>query len=346
MKEPLSWKVQNYDLIPREDIEIRTFLDAVLSRVESGSVHWPPPNPRRSFIRGAVYDCRGALIPNSQRRGGAAGDLVLSTNPPSLTPRERAAASEIRKPGRWLYAGNWMQGFGHFLVETLPSLWPLVRDEDNVDGICAHRFTSRNTAAWQFELINLLTQAPVHVVDDQPCTIEELVIGDRPYHYQQSVSPCAADVWDRISTRAAGDNDYEGDPIYISRRKFDATNLRKGVASGREFSNGDDVDALFATLGFRIVHPEELDVLSQIRIVRAAPVIAGQSGSGLHLSVFAKPGAKVIEVNDARSDSVIMGTQLAISAVKKQKMVQIPYIANPDNRINIESLKDGVMDLL
>lgn len=42
--------------------------------------------------------------------------------------------------------------------------------------------------------------------------------------------------------------------------------------------------------------PEDLSVLDQVRLGRFAPIIAGQGGSALHLSVSSKRGARVLKL--------------------------------------------------
>jgi capsular polysaccharide biosynthesis protein len=49
-----------------------------------------------------------------------------------------------------------------------------------------------------------------------------------------------------------------------------------------------------------VVHPETLPITEQIELVRGARVLAGLSGSALHLSAFAEPGTQVLTVGDRR----------------------------------------------
>ncbi|MFB7250220.1 DUF563 domain-containing protein [Microbacterium sp. NPDC056234] len=339
MTQP-GWQVRDYPAMPAEVLKMETYDDAILSRAESGAVYWDAPNPRRSFVRGAVYDQRGALINQSQRKGGMNSDMVLSVNPPVITSREIREATSARESGQWLYGGSWMHGFGHFLVETLPTLWPLLDSASEFIGICAHRFNSRKTYEWQYEIVGLLDVGEVRVIDDTPVSFEKLAVATRPYHYQVAIHPRAAMVWDKVSMATDPLNDDSGaSPIYLSRTRFQRDMQSRGVATGREFSNGNDVDRVFADRGFTVIYPETLSVLEQIRLARAAPIIAGVAGSALHLSVFAKPGARVIEVGDARTGGSLVATQRAISAVKEQPTAQIPYQGDSSGAVDLAHLK-------
>ncbi|WP_242086137.1 DUF563 domain-containing protein [Microbacterium lacticum] len=342
-----GWKIYEYPTLPPEHAVTQSVSGAIASKAESGSVHWDAPNPRRSFVRGAVYTANGRLVELSQRKGGMNSDMVLSVNPPVLSSRERAESTANMYRGRWLYAGSWMHGFGHFLVETLPTLWPLVEGRDDFDGICAHRFNSLRTFEWQFDLLGFLTDKPVHVVDDVPSSYEELIVVARPYHYQVAIHPIATAAWDAIAGRAtAGAPDEDTTPVYLSRSRFQADQESRGVVSGREVRNSEDVDDVFASRGFRIAFPETLSVTEQIRLARSASVLAGAAGSALHLSVFAKPGARVIELGDARTRSRVVATQQAISSVKHQLTAQIAYTERGAGVIDLQLLDESLAALL
>lgn len=333
------WKVYSFPRMADDQVTSQVVTAAVLSRAESGSVYWDAPNPRRSFVRGAVYDDRGRLIQMSQRKGGMNADMVLSVNPPVLSAREKHEARAHAIPGHWLYGGSWMHGFGHFLVETLPTLWPLATTDADFDGICAHRFNSLRTHDWQFELAGLLsTRGRVEVIDDRPVTVERLTVPARAYHYQVAIDPIAQTVWDLIAERATiGVPPSDDHPVYLSRTRFQQDQASRGVVTGREFRNAEEVDALFEKAGFRVVFPETLSATEQVRLARSASILAGPSGSALHLSVFSRPGARVIEVGDARTGSSLVATQQAISSVKTQPTAQIPYLAGSEGEVDVRA---------
>ena len=341
------WTIYSFPNLPDELIVAETVQGAIASRAESGAVYWDAPNPRRSYVRGAIYDGSGRLINLSQRKGGMNSDMVLSVNPPVLSRRERGEAIERTHAGRWLYAGSWMHGFGHFLVETLPTLWPLLEDPRGFDGICAHRFNSLKTFDWQFEIVGLLSSKPIHVIDDDPSRYAELVVPARTYHYQVAIHPVATRVWDLVSSRAAeGASDSDGPSIYLSRSRFQAEQLANGVTSGREVKNSEAVDDVFAAFGFRVVYPETLAVTEQIRLARQAPIVAGAAGSALHLSVFTKPGARVIELGDTRTGSNVVATQRAISSAKRQPTAHIAYAEATPGSVDLDHLRSRLRELL
>lgn len=338
-----AWQIRSYAALPDEEISLVTAAEATLSRSDSGRIYWDNPSPA-SYVRGAAYDANRRLITSSQRRGGVRADMVVSVNPLAITPQERRQADTALE-GRWLYAGSWMHGFGHFLVETLPALWPLLDGAEGFNGIAAHRFNSPRLFDWQFALARLIADMPVHVVMDNPATVEELVVPGRPYHYQQAAHHIAGKVWDAVSAAAAPDNDTSGEPVYLSRSRFEAENMKSGVKTGREFLNSEEVDELFSSRGFKVVYPETLSVIEQVRLARAAPILAGKSGSALHLSAFSKRGARVIELGDSRTRDRMVNTQQAISAVKEQEAAMIPYVVDSEGGVDLAAAS-ARLDLL
>ena len=77
--------------------------------------------------------------------------------------------------------------------------------------------------------------------------------------------------------------------------------------------------------GFDVVHPENLPIAEQIRLASGAAVIGGNSGSALHLSAFAPPGRRVIEVGDSRAPHRPVVMQTIIDSVRQHPQAHIPY---------------------
>jgi capsular polysaccharide biosynthesis protein len=78
--------------------------------------------------------------------------------------------------------------------------------------------------------------------------------------------------------------------IYISRDKF----RDRTISSKRELSNEDEIKAIVRARGIEVVYPEELPWNEQVNLFSNARLIVGESGSGLHNSIFAPEGAIVL----------------------------------------------------
>jgi capsular polysaccharide biosynthesis protein len=105
------------------------------------------------------------------------------------------------------------------------------------------------------------------------------------------------------SVAATGQSPIENPLIYVSRR-----NWQEIRPNSRALANRDDVEAVFQRAGYTIVCPEQHSVAEQIAVFRQASVIAGESGSGLHNSVFMQPGARVICIQSGRQTHLIQAS--------------------------------------
>ncbi|MHA7219721.1 glycosyltransferase family 61 protein [Arthrobacter sp. MDT1-48-3] len=330
---PQHWTIYRYAETPAAQITMSEVRLAYLSASDSGHIYWDHPAPL-AYVRGAVHESNGKLVAESQRRGGMDGDFVISVNPPFLSPREREEAQHRVLRGRWLYAGSWMYGFGHFLIETLPTLWPLLDEQANFDGIAAHRFNFNQVHSWQNEIVGLIFAGGIEIVREGPMRVENLTVPVRPSQYKRSIAPIAARVWDTVAANAG-----EGGrrPVYLSRTLFEENMTAKGVDQGRKYSNSSAVDDLFRARGFDVLFPESMSATDQIRAVKTAPIVAGQSGSALHLAAF-NQGGKILEIGDRRTPDAVLSAQQAISFAKNQLVAKVPYEGDGNQNLDLNHL--------
>ncbi len=268
-------------------------------RIDRGPVRW---------IRGAVYDGAGELVPSSQREwNGDAQDPVAADPERVEVPR-----GTHRLRGDWLYAGHWCGHFGHFLLELLPNLWPDPSTHGPLAGVLVHHpargpvarrrarsgLLQPDTTSWQREFIHLAGYGELNlrVVNQRPVRVARLLVPSRPVLLKQWARPPAVDLWQRISSAVGSRGPHRR--VYLSRTSFHAD------ASARVRSDQAwDVllDSRFANAGFAVVHPETMPIAEQIELVRGARVLAGLSGSAMHLSAFAEPGTTVLSIGDRRT---------------------------------------------
>lgn len=308
------WSVEEFPLQPQEELRLRRVDDATLTPFATGRLRQAWGQPSR-YVQGAVYDRLGNLVPASQRLGGFRHDHAVQGDPdrlPSLTtpPRELS--------GTWLYGGHWMNHFGHFLTETVTTLWP----RRQIDGVVFHRFWfGAEAREWQRDALRLLDlpSEPV-VVDDQAVTVERLLVPTRPFVPNGYVLPAALEVWKRM--RMASEPWLYGSTqrIFLSRSRFNPLRASQGRSARRGASNDEHLDQLFADRGYLVMHPQDIPLPQQIAVVAGARLLAGSSGSALHLSVFADPGCRVLEVGDARGSKRPVLTQRILTHALGQRL--------------------------
>lgn len=260
---------------------------------------------------GAVYTRDGGLVPQSLRAGGFDGDHVTPRDPPVL----EGVRGDVHLGGRWLYGGHWMGAFGHFLTETLTSLWP---EPPAVRGLIFHRFL-QHPVVWPWQLVLLERSGwrlPFYVAE-RVVDVDELLVPSRPFRPGRCTGPESARAWRRGVRPAA-----PGPPVFLSRSRLGAH---------RQRSRGDErLDAGFAALGFRVLHPQTLTLAEQLDATGGAPVIAGVSGSALHLSALVPDGPRLLELGDSRTPDHPIRTQVVIDAARRRETAFVPFLVADD----------------
>lgn len=186
--------------------------------------------------------------------------------------------------GAWLYAGPLHRHFGHLIVDSLSRLWPLVCDDrfaqlgilhvgEPLDELTLRVFAELGVGADRFR----------HVTD--PVVVERLLVPTRGYLHLDGTSMAMEQLFlqlgDRIAASAPA-SDAKASRVFLSRSGW-----RQDVR-GMFDEQVHRLDDFFAQLGFRIVHPEGLDLAEQIQLARAATHLAGCTGSAHHILAFAR----------------------------------------------------------
>lgn len=311
-----------------------------------GYVQTPMPSPKR-FITGAVYTASGELVTASQRIGGFSGDQYIAADLPKVAPRrERSSLDRFGRgsdrtgttslDGLWVYGGHWMDHFGHFITETLTSVPIETGTDEPVRGLVMHPTLPTRHATvndWRDRLSDLAgLPTRRHIVSNGDCFPERLVVARRRLSLNAFARPGATALWDRVRDAVVPDP-QPSERIFFSRRRFESALAEKDPNAVNNRAslawNAEELEASFERAGFRVVHPETLSIDDQIRTVANAAVIAGGSGTALHLSAFATAGTRVLELGDLRTGARPLPNQRVVCSAQGQEMAYIP--ADPDS---------------
>lgn len=286
--------------------ELATIKNAALTPFQVERV-----DDRRRSVSGAVY-MDGRLVSISQRAGGRGGDLVESNDQEAISGQ----SGFDQLAGKWLYGGHWMGQFGHFIIETLPTLWPRVE----VDGIIFHPFIFESSISqWQVTLIRRLGfQVPIFIAR-QGCMVEELVVPERPVVLNELVAPEAVNVWARVASPPSPSR-----LVFLSRSRL--------LGDPRSIDGDERLDDMMAANGFDVIHPQELPIDEQLDVIAGASTLAGVSGSALHLSAFAPPHSEVLELGDARTPHRALPNQRVIDDAIGRQSGFVPFLATDGSR--------------
>lgn len=278
-----------------------------------------------TVMTGAVHDHDGALVVASQREWAGDPFVPVAGDPERVRIPEHAPRLE----GTWLYVGHWTGHFGHFLLEVLTNLWPEPEQTlPGLRGLLAHRsfrgdadplaprtrVAHKDPKRMHIDLIDLAGYGglDLQVVRTRPTRVDHLLVPQRPVLLKSWAKPPAVTVWRRISAAVGTRGPHRR--VYLSRTLFHLENPDRPRSNRTERTWDAHLDQAFARAGFHVVHPERLSIRDQVALVRGAEVIAGSSGSALHLAIFAEPGTRVLEVGDARSPGTPMESQRMVDA--------------------------------
>ena len=197
--------------------------------------------------------------------------------------------------------------FGHALLDTPARLWAL--EEPGLLPEQPWTFVgfrvqglAKAPARWPGYLHDILSALDI---DPVKIWFPDRAVQFRSLYIPRRVSPFGPGgigapyfrtmrrIGDRIVLKSAASPDPAPGPdrIYLSRRRL-RTDPRRILDAGE-----DRLEALFAARGFAIVHPQEHPLADQIRMIRAANLVAGTVGSQLHLTVFCdRPNVRLFRI--------------------------------------------------
>lgn len=238
------------------------------------------------------------LLPDTYRHNQWAAlthTKLLEYGPRFAVPKPWRPGVPPRLEGTFLHLDNEFRGhFGHLLTESLSRVWAwpeaLAIDPD-VRVLLGS--TKPRPRPLEYELM-LYEAAGIPreriVVIDRPVRVDRLISGTPLFSHPQYVHPRIAQTWrevgDRLADQAA-DRDWPR-RFFVGRR-----------SDKRACVNGAEVEAIFAEYGFEVLYPEDYSLGEQVRLFRAAEVVAGYAGSGLFQIAFVPEPTHVIMVGAA-----------------------------------------------
>ncbi len=187
-------------------------------------------------------------------------------------------------PEAVLWSGPAFTVFGHMLLDFLPRL----------EMILGH-FPSRTAIynppllGWAEDLVRMnFPAAPIHEGSMPPilrCGVLHVPTFLRRNNIvaESLVRPLWRNVGQRMAA-ASANTPGRGKYLFVSRRKWHKRSYLAGAA---------EIEAFLQGRGFTIIFPEEMSFAEQYAAFAGADVILGEDGSGLHNSIFSKPGTRI-----------------------------------------------------
>ncbi|MBK3397060.1 MULTISPECIES: glycosyltransferase family 61 protein [Methylobacterium] len=195
-----------------------------------------------------------------------------------------SAPVQSRAHGVFIYGGKISNHYGHFLVNTLPRFWNILKIRTPNTPILCHGAGSPSDwfnipfLAQSFAALGLSERD--FVVFDAPTVVDTLVVPRTSFQEQYAghvvYGQLCREISDRICPHASLINDDR--PIYYSKSQL--------VSAVGVIVNEGEIDDVMRSEGVDIIYPERLSFPDQIKLMGSRRNIMGSSGSFLHTSLF------------------------------------------------------------
>ncbi|WP_342151336.1 glycosyltransferase family 61 protein [Methylorubrum sp. SB2] len=216
----------------------------------------------------------------------------------SLLGTGRAPSTPLAEPepgetGPTLYIGLLALHYGHFLINTLPHLWPLVGWQGERPKLLCHaKPGSWHGAPFLEKILGRLGYGLDDLVTfERPVRLSDVLVPEPALHEQASVHAIYGDLCRAIGEGfwTPGEVDSVARPAYLAK-----TRLASGIT---RLVNEVEIADELARNGVEIVHPETLDLPAQVRLLSQRRTILGTVGSAFHTTVFAAPNRRLVGLN-------------------------------------------------
>ncbi len=221
----------------------------------------------------------------------------------TVTRRLRAAdlpVRHVRGPLAVVY-GPGHETYGHWLVDFLPRLWVLAQAGYDI-------LTTRFAVPPDLRPFATRLLARLGIRDSQLVRYRywherlrtDLLVMPTGLRTHNRVSPLLAPAtafWTAGPRAAASGRPGAGPRVWLSRAQAPAARL---------LTNRAAIEAVAAARGFRIIHPQGLDLAAQVAVFAGARIVAGEYGSAMHGTVYAAAGTLAVALRGtARHPSFI-----------------------------------------
>lgn len=248
--------------------------------------------------------------------------------------------------------------FGHMVVDMPRRLWVL--NEPGlaaVKGLNCVAFASHGLILDQglppiaARLLAAMGVSPdlIHLAD-RPVRVRELIVPGRISPHRGPGGPRYGRLMAEAGRRLAKGQIGNAAFVFLSRSKLSQDRRPVEAAFAKQ------IDALFGRSGFRVVHPQELDLGEQIAIVRGASHLAGFGGSQLHLAAFSqRRGLKLLRLCQddyvTRTDRAILTplegqvVDVMIQGQRRPKRFRFSRPLRPDSQ-DLARIEAAILDFI
>lgn len=212
-----------------------------------------------------------------------------------LHPAAASSAEEDAPDLDYLYIGNLVSHYGHFLTDTLSRFWPLLRDPDREFVLLAHapkQDTRWHDVAVIGEILARFGRTTGDVVTfDAPRRVRRATIPGPSFVERSHAHAVFGEVMQFLGRPFWSSDcvDREERPVYLSKSR-----LASGVS---RLINEAELERELERRGFDVIYPETLSLPEQVSLFARRRFVAGTAGSALHTSLMSAPGRRILALN-------------------------------------------------
>ena len=177
---------------------------------------------------------------------------------------------------------EYIDDYGHFLLETFSRLWPLIEDPKWA-GLPIVT-SAGNLALINFFYERLGFEAPKVIRLAQASRLKKLWVFSQSFVLEKGFTPEAAPLYARVASTGRSSDRQTPKRVYLTRRGL-------STRTGRVLRNEREVEASLGKRGFRTIAAERLRLTEQIDLYANCEILAGQTGTAMYNRVFQPSGS-------------------------------------------------------
>jgi capsular polysaccharide biosynthesis protein len=194
-------------------------------------------------------------------------------------------------PGNYLYGGNMIAHFGHFLLSTLSRYWMGIDQDLSEYKILCHG-AGVPEGWWSHRFIREIFSSVGLTVDNfvsfrRPTKVRLITVPHSSSEEHRFVNIAYAQWCNKVGMSLLRGKEREKNPTPIWLSK---TRLPAGVQG---LVNEEEITSRLEARGVEIIHPQDISVADQVKLFATRPAIIGTVGSAFHASVLWPPQARL-----------------------------------------------------
>lgn len=232
------------------------------------------------------YPFDGCLYDSERRRIDASclkrwrNDMPMNSEPARY---ENPPAEMPTYDTPLLYLGFLHPAYGHFLLEVMSFWWLLAERAADFDRFLVHVHDPKvlDKAHIKACLAALGIDREQIVFFDRPTRLRSVTVPAPSVQLNSHIHTAYRDFVGKLGAALGADEARPTDqPLYVSR---------SGLAFGKDKYRGEEkIEAYLEQKGARVIHPQKIPFVEQVRIFNAHRRVMGTIGSGMHNIVLSR----------------------------------------------------------